>query len=151
MVNISYKVRPMREEDLSRWAEMRHRFWPSATIEEHSAKIKESFGKPDFLSFVAEANNDELVGFSEVSIRPFANGCKEQPVVFVEGIWVEDSFRKRGIGHSLIEAIEDWARENGFRELGSDCAISNSISISAHHAWGFEETERVVYFRKDLH
>ncbi|MDA2933963.1 GNAT family N-acetyltransferase [Acidobacteria bacterium AH-259-D05] len=129
---------------------MRHKLWPSMTVEKHWAEGQEFFGKPDFLSFVAEENNGELIGFSEASIRPFANGCKDKPVVFLEGIWVEDSCRKRGIGRSLISAIETWARENGFKELGADCLISNSIAINAHDAWGFKETERVIYFRKDL-
>jgi aminoglycoside 6'-N-acetyltransferase I len=41
--------------------------------------------------------------------------------------------------------------EHGFREVGSDTPIANLPSQAAHRAWGFSETERVVYFRKLLH
>ncbi len=34
--------------------------------------------------------------------------------------------------------------------MGSDTEIENGASQAAHSAWGFCETERVVYFRKLL-
>jgi aminoglycoside 6'-N-acetyltransferase I len=46
--------------------------------------------------------------------------------------------------------VENWAREGGFTELGSDCGLENLPSQDFHRALGFEETERVVYFRKEL-
>ncbi len=38
----------------------------------------------------------------------------------------------------------------GLRELGSDALMDNTASHAAHRAWGFTETERVIYFRKVL-
>ena len=35
-------------------------------------------------------------------------------------------------------------------ELASDALIDNAVSHGMHRRLGFEETERVVYFRKDL-
>ena len=35
-------------------------------------------------------------------------------------------------------------------ELASDAGIDNTVSHGMHTGLGFEETERVVYFRKDL-
>jgi aminoglycoside 6'-N-acetyltransferase I len=50
----------------------------------------------------------------------------------------------------LYEAIGDWARARGCRELASDALLDNEASQRAHRALGFEETERVVYFSKKL-
>jgi len=69
---------------------------------------------------------------------------------FLEGIWVRPKFRRQGIGARLIRHIEAFLVSQGFRELGSDTQIDNLESQIAHRAWGFSETERVVYFRKDL-
>jgi aminoglycoside 6'-N-acetyltransferase I len=71
-------------------------------------------------------------------------------VPFLEGLWVDPKFRHRGVGRQLVRAVEAWARRKGFRELGSDAYLSNALSHRAHRAYGFRETERVIYFRKIL-
>lgn len=72
------------------------------------------------------------------------------PVPFLEGIWVVPQFRRRGISARLIAYLETFVAVRGFREIGSDTSIDNHASQAAHSAWGFSETERVVYFRKSL-
>ncbi len=49
-----------------------------------------------------------------------------------------------------MAAVAAWAKERGLTELASDALLDNSVSHAAHKAIGFEETERVVYFRKRL-
>ena len=44
----------------------------------------------------------------------------------------------------------DWARHAGCREIASDAVLENSISHAVRRALGFEETERVVFFRRKL-
>ena len=58
--------------------------------------------------------------------------------------------RGRGVAKALVAAVEDWARASGVSELGSDAAPDNMASLKMHHALGFEETQRVVFFRKPL-
>jgi ribosomal protein S18 acetylase RimI-like enzyme len=89
-------------------------------------------------------------GFAEIAIRPYADGCDSQPVPFLEGIWVKAELRRQGIGARLIKHIETFLTARGFRELGSDTPIDNDASQAAHLGWKFTETERVIYFRKDL-
>ena len=45
---------------------------------------------------------------------------------------------------------ERWARALGYSELASDAEIDNTVSIAAHRALGFEETDRIVCFLKKL-
>jgi aminoglycoside 6'-N-acetyltransferase I len=71
-------------------------------------------------------------------------------VGFVEGVYVVREWRRRGIARQLFEAIADWARARGCRELASDALIDNEISQRTHRALGFRETERVVYFTRRL-
>ena len=78
------------------------------------------------------------------------NGTETSPVGFVEGVYVIPGWRRRGIARQLFEAIADWARANGCRELASDALIDNEISQRAHRSLGFRETERVVYFTRRL-
>ncbi|MEM6496328.1 MAG: GNAT family N-acetyltransferase [Pseudomonadota bacterium] len=90
------------------------------------------------------------IGFAEVCIRDYANGCRAQPVPFLEGIWIEPEYRQRGIGKDLVDAIKLDLIDQGFHELCSDSHIENTIAHDAHRRWGFDETERVIYFRKSL-
>ena len=104
----------------------------------------------DAWGLVAEAADGAAIGFAEIAVRKYANGCDTRPVAFLEGVWVKPQFRRRGIGERLIAHAETFLVARGFRELGSDTQIDNHTSQAAHLAWGFSETERVVYFRKVL-
>jgi len=55
-----------------------------------------------------------------------------------------------GIGARLIAHVSAFPAAGGFAEMGSDAELENHASHAGHRSWGFRETERVVYFRKDL-
>jgi aminoglycoside 6'-N-acetyltransferase I len=150
MAGMEFIVRQMRTSDRLIWAEMRTALWPDETPPEHDKTVDELLGDRDFLGLIAEATDDTAVGFAEIAVRKYANGCDTRPVAFLEGVWVKPQFRRQGIGAGLIAHAEALLAARGFRELGSDTWIDDCTSQAAHLAWGFSETERVVYFRKIL-
>jgi aminoglycoside 6'-N-acetyltransferase I len=100
---------------------------------------------------VAERPGGELIGFAEVTIRrDHVEGTTEVPVPYLEGWFVDDAWRGRGTGRSLIAFVEQWARAQGFHELASDAELGNAPSIAAHGALGFTEVGRSVHFVKRL-
>jgi len=129
---------------------MRHALWPDADMSELAAEVEAMLTDPDQPVFVAPRPDGGLYGFVEARVRAFANGVDEQPCAFVEGWWVDADVRLTGIGRALIAAVEQWARDRGFSELGSDTDLDNVVGQRAHQALGFEERERVVCFRKRL-
>jgi len=129
---------------------MRRALWPDADPTELAVEIAAFLSSADEVVFVAPRADGGLYGFVEAGVRPFANGVDEQPCAFVEGWWVDPDARRTGIGRALIESVEAWARARGFSELGSDAELDNLVSHRAHRALGFEERERVIYFRKRL-
>jgi aminoglycoside 6'-N-acetyltransferase I len=140
----------MGANDRAIWAEMRIALWPDETLREHAEMADELLGDADVWGLVAEASDGIALGFAEIAVRKYANGCDTRPVAFLEGVWVKPQFRRRGIGTRLIAHAEEFLAKRGFRELGSDTQIDNQASQAAHAAWGFSETERVVCFRKLL-
>jgi aminoglycoside 6'-N-acetyltransferase I len=82
--------------------------------------------------------------------RDYVNGCETSPVAFLEGIYVPPDRRRGGAGRALIARAEQWARDRGCQEFASDALLANEASHRFHSGAGFEETERVVYFRKPL-
>lgn len=131
------------------WHAMRPLLWPGEALEnleEAAAKLE----RGHLLTIVA-CEGDRIVGFAEASIRhDYVNGCDSSPVVFLEGIYVLPEYRKRGIARALTETVAAWGRESGCSEFASDALVENTDSHAMHRALGFEESERVVYFRKTL-
>jgi aminoglycoside 6'-N-acetyltransferase I len=142
-------VRTMQERDRAAWAGMRAALWPEADEAAHLRDLSTLLSQGDYWGFMAEAGG-VAVGFAEIGLRRYANGCEESPVPFLEGIWVRPECRRQGAGGTMLRAIEDFLRARGFMELGSDSEIDRRAAHEAHRAWGFDETERVVYFRKSL-
>jgi aminoglycoside 6'-N-acetyltransferase I len=100
--------------------------------------------------FLAEDDEARPLGFLELSVRDFSDGCDSMPVPHVEGWYVEDPARLHGLGHALMRAAEEWARAHGFAELASDSELDNDVAQRAHARCGFEEVDRLVKFRKKL-
>ena len=150
MAGMEFIVRQMGAGDRAIWAEMRTALWPDETSLTHAKMVDELLGEADSLSLIAEATDGIAVGFAEIAVRKYANGCDTRPVAFLEGVWVRPQFRRQGIGKRLLAHAETLLAARGFRELGSDTWIDDCTSQAAHLAWGFSETERVVYFRKIL-
>jgi len=148
-MSAAIEIRPLTQADANIWAKFRHALWPEGSLDDHANDIARILIGGDYWGFVAIANG-EAVGFAEVAVRRYANGCETSPVPFLEGIWVAPAARRRGIGRQLVAHVEGFAKALGFREIGSDALIENRASHRAHGAWGFAETERVVYFRKVL-
>lgn len=150
MLPMTLTVAAIGERDAPDWLDMRRRLWPDALADEHRAEMRELTRSPVFAAFIARDGEGRAIGFAEVYARPFANGCESRPVPFLEGIWVTPEMRNTGVGSELLGAVESWCLRRGFNELGSDALIENADSHRVHAAWGFAETERVVYFRKAL-
>jgi aminoglycoside 6'-N-acetyltransferase I len=129
---------------------MRAALWPDADQVELAAELDALLADADQVAFVAEREAGGLCGLAEASVRGFANGVDEAPCAFLEAWWVDENLRRSGVGRALVEAVENWARGRGFTELGSDALLDNTLGHRAHRALGFEERERVVYFRKRI-
>ena len=143
-------IRKLEEQDYKRWLEMRLALWPSWSQADHENEMNRMLKDSDSNMFVCVDDENNPIAFLECAIRKFVNGCKTSPVGFLEGAYVEPPYRKTGIASSLIEKAEEWASTRGCKEMGSDALIENEISHKFHEAIGYEETERVVYFRRSL-
>ena len=143
-----------RTEDISDpdWLPLRCAFWDGESEEEHYASlVKFTTTHAPYFAFIANDEDGKAVGFAEISVRrDYVNGTQSSPVLYLEGIFVLPEYRSRGISGQICRAAEDWGRANGFREFASDSDIDNEVSIRAHLGLGFEETDRVVCFRKQI-
>ena len=90
---------------------------------------------------------DRYIGYIQVSIRTdYVEGCLTSPVGYLEGIFVEEDQRKKGIAHKLFLVGQRWAAENGCTEMGSDTWVGDEGSRDFHKKLGFVEDDVLVHF-----
>jgi len=151
MMQENYKIRELREKDISEWLRLRKLLWDGVSEAEHKSEMLDIYEHSETqLVLVAETNGNRLIGFLEASLRPFVEDCHSDHVGYLEGWFVEPEFRKHGIGRKLVAEAENWARRNGATEMASDAEIGNEMSLRAHVKLGYQETSRLVHLRKDL-
>ena len=105
---------------------------------------------PSTDTLLAVANDGGLLGFAEVGLRSYAEGCETSPLGYLEGWYVDPRARRRGVGRALMRAAEDWARSKGCTEMASDTEFHNEISQEAHERLGYERVETIVVYRRSL-
>jgi aminoglycoside 6'-N-acetyltransferase I len=144
-------IHPLRREDIPDWLPMRLALWPDTPLDHHERDMAEILSKPDTNAvFIARSDEAAPLGFIEVSLRPWAEGCYSSPVGYIEGWYVAEHVRGQGIGAQLVQAAEAWARAQGCTEMGSDAEVKNVGSAAAHQRLGYEIATRLVCFRKAL-
>jgi aminoglycoside 6'-N-acetyltransferase I len=134
------------------WLALRQALWPQGSREEHASEMSSFLAQPErFAQFVAYSQARQPVGLVEASVRTdYVNGTGTSPVGFLEAVYVIPEARRQGIAASLVATVCAWAKDLGCREFASDAPVENAVSHALHRALGFEESERVVYFRKTL-
>jgi aminoglycoside 6'-N-acetyltransferase I len=117
------RIRLAQPSDRDQLALLLEALWPKSSVEEHARELTQLLegktpGTMPLIILVAEARDGVVVGFLEIDLRSHADGCDpSHPVGYVEGWYVDEQHRKRGIGRSLLAAAEDWARSQAALRL----------------------------------
>jgi len=147
---VTVAVRRLTAADRAAWLKMRTALYDDEDAADFAAEIDMMLGGDDWAAFGAEAPDGALVGLIELFERNYAEGCTTSPVTYIEGLWVADGWRRRGIARRLVAAGIDWGRSRGRAEIASDVRLANVVSQTMHRRLGFEETERLVTYRMRL-
>src|SRR4051812_34092151 len=120
------RIRLAQLPDFNQLVRMREALWPKTSAEDHARELtlilegRAPVTMP-LIILVAEERDRTLAGFLEVDLRSHADGCNPSRAVgYIEGWYVAQNYRHRGIGRTLLSAAEDWARSHGCIEIASD-------------------------------
>jgi aminoglycoside 6'-N-acetyltransferase I len=142
-------IRTATDNDREIWLKLRKIVYTDCTDDFHEEDINIWMRDDDKECFFLEVNG-RVAGFLEASLRNVVDGCLTSPVGFMEGICLFPEFRGQGLSKELMAVAEDWMRDKGCTEMGSDADLENEKAIQFHQAIGFEETFRIVQFKKKL-
>ena len=144
------RIRKASQADASAAAKLACQLWPDNAVTEMTEEFKQLLDKEDAAVFLAEAEG-EAIGFAQCQLRwDYVEGTDSSPVGYLEGIFVREEYRRRGIAKELLEACEAWAGDFGCSEFASDCELTNNESFRFHLALGFLEANRIICFTKKI-
>lgn len=139
------------KENVEKLVFFAHILWPENSIEELEEDFMESLDLKNEQAFLYEMSGIGYIGFIQLSLRhDYVEGCDSSPVAYIEGIYVEEQYRRHGIAQKLVMFAESWGRERACTELASDCELDNNLSIEFHNGSGFTEMNRLVCFKKEI-
>ena len=143
-------IRKADSNDVALLAALACRLWPDHAVDEMCLELTDLIEEPDAAFFLAY-EGPEAAGFAQCQLRyDYVEGTETSPVGYLEGIYVSDECRMRGIARELLTACENWARNKGCREFASDCELENTQSLQFHLNVGFEEANRIICFTKKI-
>ena len=104
--------------------------FPDSQIDKNYAKdrcddLYEYLKEGKAVVFVA-ADNDELMGF--IWCHPINRHLKKR--IHIAEIAVVGRYRKSGVGGRLLKAVEEYASENGFKEIDLFVTLANKDAVS---------------------
>jgi aminoglycoside 6'-N-acetyltransferase I len=148
---ISMYFRQANTDDIEKVTELAHLLWGDVPYEELREDIERVIQRNTEVIIMA-LEGEYCIGFAHCALRyDYVEGTSGLGNVgYLEGIYVRENYRKKGIARILCEICGDWARQNGCTEFGSDCEIDNIASYNFHTSIGFTEVNRIVCFVKKL-
>ena len=113
----------------------------------------------EFIDIINNKNNavylyvidNKPIGFAQCSLRfDYVEGTSSTPVGYLEGIYIDEEYRRNGYAKALVQACEQFSKENGAKEFASDCELNNLESLQLHLKLGFIEVNRIRCFNKKI-
>ena len=143
-------IRKATVSDAEDIAKLAIQMWESHTVGELAEEFADLLANEKAAVFLC-CEDDSAVGVAQCQLRhDYGEGTDSSPVGYPEGVFVDTQYRKRGFGKALVDACENWAKEQGCTEFASDCELDNTASLAFHLKMGFEEASRNIHFAKKI-
>ena len=96
--------------------------------------------------FVAE-NGDDIVGLVHIDIRmaPEIRIMVPRRYACISDVIVREGFRRRGIGESLVERAQNWARDKGVTIVELNVYEFNRAAIAFYEKLGYTAASRKMW------
>jgi aminoglycoside 6'-N-acetyltransferase I len=145
------KIVKIAQDDFNEWLDLALRLWPDYSATEMQDILTEILDSDRETAFLMRDDNGKAIAFMNLSLRSeYVPEATQSPVGYIEGIYVKDEYRDRGVGRAMVEYAEQWALDRGCIELASDALVENTASHEFHTKTGFREAERTVFFIKSI-
>lgn len=139
------EIRPATAADAPALAPLMAQLGYPATPEEMAARLETLRGRPDFATFVAEADG-VIAGMVGVTVSPSL--YRSDLLGAIVALVVSSEFRGRGIAASLVDRGERWLRDAGAQRATVNPSAHRGDAHRLYARLGYEATG--VRFSKAL-
>ena len=116
------------------------------TLEEAMRRVGEVISAPDHSALVAETAG-RIVGLLHVFARPAIENPRE---AVVQAIVVDETFRRAGIGRTLMAEAERWGRKRDCRSVVLSSNVTRAPAHAFYAALGYRVSATAYILRKPL-
>ncbi len=103
--------------------------WLTESINQHNQKT---------MVLIAEDAQGERLGFATVSHSTHFTGQRQ---AYIGELATLEAVEGRGVGTALVEACEQWAREQGYTLLALSTGAANARALNFYHHLGFQDED----------
>jgi GNAT superfamily N-acetyltransferase len=103
--------------------------WLAESINQHNQKT---------LVLIAEDEQGERSGFATVSHSTHFTGQRQ---AYIGELATSETAEGRGVGSALVQACEQWAREQGYTLLAVSTGAANTRALKFYHHLGFHDED----------
>jgi len=130
---------------------MASKLWKDSSAGELEALLKSASETNKTKIIMALSSHNQPAGFAVFTIRTdYVEGAIQSPTGYLEGIYVEPDYRLTGIAKEMIHIGEEWCKNHGCRQIGSDTWLTDKASRAFHKKAGFWEEDELVHFLKNI-
>ena len=145
------KISKITKKDFAKWMELGVLFWSRHPKEKTEREFRRIINSKNEVSFVCKNEHESFLGFINLAIRTdYVEGSKTSPVGYLEGIYVKEAYRKKGVAKMLWQEAEKWLIKKGVSEIGSDTGTDNVASQKFHQKMGFKKGETLIHYLKKI-
>ncbi|MBN2002861.1 MAG: GNAT family N-acetyltransferase [Anaerolineae bacterium] len=119
----------------------------ASTEEEVGCRLAELIQQSNDAVWVAARPDSNVVGWIHIALQ---RSLLHEPVLMVEGLIINQSYRGMGIGRRLLTHAEQWGEARGCEAI---CVKSNIIRAEAHKFYehlGYQNVKTQCVFYKSL-
>ena len=138
-------IRPFSPEDRPFLTRIASRMHPGQTASPRDSEAfdrffsglgdREFLAKPGAQAFVATIG-DQPCGL--ISFYPDKDYFTDHPRAYVDNLVVAEESERKGVGRALLDFVERWAREHGFREVVLDVFAAIHGAIAFYERQGYQ-------------
>jgi [ribosomal protein S18]-alanine N-acetyltransferase len=135
---VSFSVRAMMAQDIDEVLMLAARFVeaPHWTRWDYELILRPAPPAAFTRCSVVALSNSCLTGFAVAGWLP------QETAAEVEGLVVDEKYRRHGIGSALIGACMEWAADAGASSMRLEVRASNAVALALYHRRGFSVVGR---------
>ena len=126
----SVTVREARPRDLESIARLENELFETDRVSRRSLR---EFLRAPHRPVIAATVNDELAGYALVALRKGARAAR------IYSLAVDARFARRGVGRTLLQACEAYARRHRRTALTLEVRYDNAAAIALYEGYGFRQ------------